>query len=169
MKRFTLIILVGLFAVLVIGVFVVINNSETEDNAESLSPINSQSSDSESSPATSGSANLAISDQNYIEYSPDALKDTDNAETKRVLFFHAEWCSTCKFFESDIMEVGIPEGLVIIEADYDNETELKQQYGVSVQSTFVLIDANGEILKTWPFASGLSSAQDLYSAISAET
>ena len=99
----------------------------------------------------------------YIEFSDSVL--ADSSDTKRVLFFHAPWCSTCNFFEGQIEEQGVPSGVTIIKVDYDSETEIKKQYGVTVQSTFVSLDQNGGVEQTWPFASGLKGIQDLYDIV----
>jgi len=82
-----------------------------------------------------------------------------------VVFFHAPWCSTCNYFEGQIEEQGVPDNVTILKVDYDSETELKKKYGVNIQSTFVQLDANGAVVKTWPFARGLSGIQDLYNQI----
>ena len=99
----------------------------------------------------------------YVDYSEQALADSSG--NKQVVFFHATWCSTCNFFEGQIEDQGVPDGVTVLKADFDRDTELKDQYGVNVQSTFVLLDENGEVEQTWPFASGLRSIQDLYSAV----
>lgn len=103
------------------------------------------------------------SKENYVDFSEETLLAT--ADTKRIVFFHADWCSTCTFFEKQIKEQGVPENVTILKANYDRELELKSRYGVTVQSTFVLLDENGEVERTWPFASGLRSIQDLYTAV----
>lgn len=99
----------------------------------------------------------------YVDYSVEAI--AENSDTSRVVFFHADWCSTCNFYERQIKEVGVPEGITVLKADFDRDTELKKKYGVRVQSTFVLLDENGEVARTWPFAAGLNGIQDLYDAV----
>jgi len=68
-----------------------------------------------------------------------------------VLFFAASWCSTCRRTRANIEAdlAGIPSGLVIVVVDYDAERDLRRQYGVTVQHTFVHIDADGTELKRW--------------------
>lgn len=70
---------------------------------------------------------------------------------KRVLFFHASWCSTCKGLASDISsnESKIPPGLAIAKVDFDTETDLKKRYGVTVQHTLVQIDGAGNEIARW--------------------
>jgi thioredoxin 1 len=68
-----------------------------------------------------------------------------------VLFFAASWCSTCRRTRANIEAdlAGIPPGLVIVVVDYDNATDMRRQYGVTVQHTLVQIDADGVALKKW--------------------
>lgn len=99
----------------------------------------------------------------YVVYDESVLAST--AGTKRVLFFHATWCSTCNEFERQIKKSGVPEGLTIIKADYDSDFELRKRYKVNVQSTFVLLDENDEVVQRWPFGSGLKDISDLYEQV----
>lgn len=99
----------------------------------------------------------------YENFGPTALADATG--TKRVLFFHASWCAVCNAFEKEIEEIGIPEGITIIKANYDDERELKKRYKVSVQSTFLLLDDNEEEVRRWPFGQGLSDISDLYDLV----
>lgn len=147
----------------IVGVLALVTGGNTQETAAPQTE-NSVVSDTPSTPAPT--TNTSAARERYIDYSDEAV--ASNADTQRVLFFHAEWCSTCKFFERDIKSADIPSDITIIETDYDTETELKQRYGVTVQSTFVLLDDDGNAVKSWPFASGLSSAQDLYDAVAAE-
>jgi thiol-disulfide isomerase/thioredoxin len=82
----------------------------------------------------------------YKSYSPEAVK---NAKWKIVLFFHASWCPTCKASEADILANKIPENLTILKVNYDDSDNLKTQYGVLTQSTFVEVDNNGKEIKKW--------------------
>lgn len=66
------------------------------------------------------------------------------------LFFHAPWCPTCWAVEADILEniAELPEGAVIFKVDYDTATELKKTYNIVSQSVIVMVDSNGEPVKT---------------------
>jgi thioredoxin 1 len=68
-----------------------------------------------------------------------------------VLFFAASWCSSCRRTQANIEAdlSAIPPGLVIVVVDYDTERDLRRRYGVTVQHTFVQIDAEGEPIKRW--------------------
>ncbi len=83
---------------------------------------------------------------NYIDYSPMALK---KAKGRILLFFHADWCSTCKSFDAQIEKNGIPADITILKVDFDTETELKKKYAILSQSTFVQVDQDGNTYKRW--------------------
>lgn len=70
---------------------------------------------------------------------------------RRVLFFHATWCPTCKAADANITKnlAGLPKNVVVFKTDYDRETALKRQYGITSQHTFVLVDAQGRALTKW--------------------
>ena len=80
----------------------------------------------------------------YVEYSDDAIAQ---AEGRVLLFFHAPWCPQCRSVESDILAQGVPDGVTIIKVDYDSRQDLRQQYGVTLQTTFVEVDADGAELQ----------------------
>lgn len=60
-----------------------------------------------------------------------------------VLFFNASWCPTCKATVESLDADGVPAGLTVVSVDYDNATDLRKQYGVTVQHTFVQVDEQG--------------------------
>lgn len=110
--------------------------SETDVSGESEQPA------SEEAPSGPGSyITLAEYDADRGAYAP----------TDVVLFFNAEWCSTCKVardnIESDL--AGIPSDLTIVVVDFDTANDLRQQYGVTVQHTFVQVDSDGNELAKW--------------------
>lgn len=80
----------------------------------------------------------------YLTYSSDLYNSLLGKEAF-ALFFHAQWCPTCRGMEKDInAELGtFPNGAKIIQTDYDTENELKKKYGITTQSTIVIIDKEG--------------------------
>jgi thioredoxin 1 len=85
----------------------------------------------------------------YTDYSSKAFEAA--ASQKRVLFFAASWCPTCRAANADITaKLGqIPKEVVIFKVDYDKETALKTKYGITRQHTFVLVDPKGMGAKKW--------------------
>lgn len=89
----------------------------------------------------------ALAAGTYRDYSEKALAEP-GYET-RVIFFHASWCPECRAFDQSIEAGPIPDGVQILKADYDTETELKDKYGVDIQTTFVKVDEDGELISSW--------------------
>lgn len=76
----------------------------------------------------------------YVDYSEEALAAADGT---RVLFFHAPWCPQCRALEEDILSADLPDGVTILKVDYDSHQALRQQYGVTLQTTLVALDEDG--------------------------
>lgn len=64
-----------------------------------------------------------------------------------VLFFHADWCSTCKALEKQISQTKIPEDLLILEVNFDTQKDIAKKYSILSQSSFVQIDSKGNAYK----------------------
>jgi thiol-disulfide isomerase/thioredoxin len=80
----------------------------------------------------------------YINYKDGVITNTSGT---KLLFFHAAWCPQCRELEADIKKSGVPEGVTIIKVDYDTNQPLRQKYGVTLQTTLVKVDDNGELIK----------------------
>ena len=87
--------------------------------------------------------------ESYAPYSAKAFAET--SKLKRVLFFAASWCPSCRSADKDITDniKLIPADTVIFKTDYDTETALKTKYLVTRQHTFVWVDAKGAVIKKW--------------------
>lgn len=85
----------------------------------------------------------------YISYSQGAFDAA--ADKKRVFFFFAPWCPTCVPTDKEFQAAAdrIPEDVVLLKTDYDSSTELKKQYAITYQHTFVLVDAQGREIEKW--------------------
>ena len=81
-------------------------------------------------------------DQAAYEADPATFHDAGDV----VLFFNASWCPTCKATVESLDSAGVPAGLTVVSVDYDAATDLKKQYGVTVQHTFVQVDEQGNQL-----------------------
>lgn len=99
-------------------------------------------------PQPSRSTAAAVAAGSYVDYA------TWNANRARywandvVLFFHASWCPKCRDTDASA-KAGMPSGLTLVKIDYDNSTGLRQQYGVTLQHTFVQVGTTGNALKKW--------------------
>lgn len=83
----------------------------------------------------------------YQDYSADYLNRLLGNQ-KFALFFHADWCPICKDLKEKInneLSEGRLQNMIILEADYDQEEQLKEQYGIVYQTTIVLFDESGNI------------------------
>lgn len=87
----------------------------------------------------------------YITLAEYDADQAAHAGTDVVLFFNADWCSTCKVARDNIQSdlSGIPSGLTIVVVDFDAANDLRQKYGVTVQHTFVQVDADGNERAKW--------------------
>ena len=120
-------------------------------SAETDAPAESESPSSEAAPSGPGSyITLADYDANKGAY----------ASTDVVLFFNAQWCSTCKVARDNIETdlASIPSDLTIVVVDFDTANDLRQMYGVTVQHTFVQVDSEGNELAKW---SGTVTADEI--------
>jgi thiol-disulfide isomerase/thioredoxin len=94
-------------------------------------------------PAAGSDSDSATIHGIYVEYADDDA----NAEGRILLFFHAPWCPQCRSIESDILAEGVPDGVTIVKVDYDSRQDVRQRYGVTLQTTFVEVDATGAELE----------------------
>jgi thiol-disulfide isomerase/thioredoxin len=92
------------------------------------------------------SSNQANNEGRYVPYSEDILAASAG---QKVLFFHAPWCPQCRSIENGINAQGVPAGLTIIKVDYDTNQELRRKYGVTLQTTFVKVDDQGNFISRY--------------------
>lgn len=100
------------------------------ENSQSAAP----SSNEQTAPTDTGQ---------YVTYEHGIIEST---EGNKVLFFHAPWCPQCRAIESDINQQGAPDDWTIIKVDYDSNQALRQKYGVTIQTTFVKVNDEGEFV-----------------------
>jgi thioredoxin 1 len=122
-----------------------------QTNSESPTASNSPSSATKA-PSASPTSGSHIT---YAEYEKNPGKyDSDEV----VLHFTAPWCPTCQATNESLQETGVPAGLTVVKVDYDTSQDLKQEYGVTTQHTFVQIDDQGEELTKF---TGSITAEDI--------
>lgn len=90
---------------------------------------------------------VTLTDGRFVEYQQALVDDKDYNET--ILFFYASWCPECRAFEQAINNGDIPVGVQILRVNYDTDSDLKTQHQVTLQSTFVRVDADGQQISKW--------------------
>jgi len=91
----------------------------------------------------------------YVSYEAGVMEKT--SKTRRVLFFYANWCPTCRpadeSFKKNVNQ--IPADVSLVQVNYNDteteqaETDLAKKYRVSYQHTFVQIDEQGNEVAKW--------------------
>lgn len=76
----------------------------------------------------------------YVDYADGIVEATAGA---KVLFFHAPWCPQCRKLDEQLRAEGAPAGLTVFKVDYDSRSDLRQRYGVTLQTTVVFVDDTG--------------------------
>lgn len=109
--------------------------------ADEVPPLNTNT--TEQTPASSQNP---VQTAQYKTYAPAEL---GNEYQRHIIFFHASWCPECRAFEQALLSGTLPNDVQILKADYDSETELKQKYSVVIQSTFVEVNKQGELIAKW--------------------
>ncbi|MGE3279129.1 MAG: thioredoxin family protein [Candidatus Altimarinota bacterium] len=81
----------------------------------------------------------------YEDYSEERFNEL-KGNRPVVLNFHADWCPNCRALDKLVKEnlARLPENAVMLKVNYDKATALKQQYGITVQTTLVFFNAQGE-------------------------
>jgi thiol-disulfide isomerase/thioredoxin len=106
------------------------------------SPAPVQTPSAEAAPPVATAAPVAGA---YIDYTDGVVEDTAGA---KVLFFHAAWCPQCRKLDEQLRAEGPPEGLTIFKVDYDSRSDLRQRYGVTLQTTVVFVDDAGAAISS---------------------
>lgn len=141
----TLIVLGVAVGILALAGFTLIQNKQKSQNQ--MMETTKQSRVMESLPAQQGEQ--VMEESSYVDYSPTAYAQAIGK--KRVLFFHASWCPTCKEANTDFTSnsSNIPDGVVVFKTDYDTQQDLKEKYGITYQHTFVQVDDQGAEVTKW--------------------
>lgn len=143
MNRKILIAIVIIVAVIAAGLAYVALNKDTSAPANNNETQDTTSTVPERENASPGNTAIAGA---YVDYSPEKVA---NASGEKILFFHAPWCPQCRAAEKSIKEANLPDNLTIFKVDYDTNQALRQQYGVTLQTTFVKIDDKGNKVESF--------------------
>lgn len=131
------VIIAAVAVLLLMAGFLLLNNNEPNQQQTTSSTVPS---------STQNSAGTIPSQQNvgsYEEYNQEKLAQTTGT---KILFFHASWCPQCRALEADIQKSGVPAGTTIFKVDYDNSQDLRKKYGVTLQTTVVKVDDQGNLI-----------------------
>jgi thiol-disulfide isomerase/thioredoxin len=82
----------------------------------------------------------------YVSYSETAFAA---AKGTRLLFFHAAWCPQCRALDASISRSALPDAVTILKVDYDSQQALRTKYGVTLQTTIVRVDADGNKVESY--------------------
>ena len=95
--------------------------------------------------ATADAAEGADAEGEYLDYEDGVIEATAGP---KALFFHASWCPKCRALDEDLLAEGAPPGLTVFKVDFDSRTDLRQRYGVTLQTTIVFVDDAGEMISS---------------------
>ncbi len=118
----------------------------TGDGAGSDSSAGGDAAKASDGDKSGGNSSNASQPGQYVDYSPELVASTPG---DKLLFFHADWCSQCVSLEGDIEASGVPDGVTIFKVDYDSNQDLRQEYGVTIQTTVVKVDDNGDKIDSY--------------------
>lgn len=139
---------VGVIALLV-GALALVGCATTDASGASADPAATAGVDASTpdamadeteAPEASAAGEAAPADGAYLDYEDGVIEETAGP---KALFFHASWCPKCRALDEDLRAEGAPAGLTVFKVDYDSRTDLRQQYGVTLQTTIVFIDDAG--------------------------
>jgi len=141
-------------AAAIAGVLLLAGCASGEEPADSTAPapVQSESSAPQPTPTTGQSSAPApvAGPGSYIDYGAYQSDPASFAAAGDVvLFFNASWCPTCRTTVANLEGAAVPSGLTVVSVDYDSSTDLRREYGVTVQHTFVQVDASGGQLAKW--------------------
>jgi thiol-disulfide isomerase/thioredoxin len=150
-KVFALIAACIILVAAAVGYLLLRPNGSTEVSTQTVTPQQQDQQTVTSEPAQTENQPLVETQPDartgaYVDYSDTVITATTGT---KILFFHAPWCSQCRAVEASIEAKGVTDGVTIIKVDYDTQQSLRQKYGVTLQTTFVTIDNNGNKIASY--------------------
>lgn len=163
MKNPIIIAVVVVVAIVGIGAYILSQNSTKSESMmvkedttmESKTDDAMMQKDTDNMEKDDKMAKDTMSDSRYVEYSKASFDKAGN--NRRVLYFYASWCPTCKPADADLEanKDRIPNDVTVIRVNYNDpetdqeEKELAKKYGITYQHTFVQIDSQGNEVTKW--------------------
>ncbi len=162
-----IIAIVAAIVVLGIGAYTLSQNSSQSDSMmkkdeammpkekTSMEPTNEMMKKDENAMEGEKMMDDKMTDSRYVQYSKSAFDSASG--NRRVLFFYASWCPTCKPADASFTKNAgkIPEDVTLIRVNYNDpetdqeEKDLAKKYGITYQHTFVQIDGKGREVTKW--------------------
>ena len=138
------------------------DNSSSDDNPDASGTDGSGDANGNASNDSSNASGADSSEAAagpYIEWSEAAF--AEHVDKQRWLYFHADWCSQCIALNADIKShvADIPTDVAIFKVDFVKNDALKQRHGITLQTTIVSVDEQGDKLNTFRAAGSETLAQ----------
>lgn len=134
----------------VLGLAACSSTTSTADGGASAEPAATSAPAATSTPAQGSTQNASV-EGSYISLEDYESNKAKYADSDVVLFFNASWCSTCREANKNLTgsKGDFPNGLTVVNVDYDSNNDLRKKYGVTTQHTFVLVAPDGTEIKKW--------------------
>lgn len=132
----------GIITVLILGGFGYLLMQDDKEPTQSQTTPAVENTEQDPAPESPAPAQAGV----YTAYDESAVRSTQGT---KLLFFHAPWCPQCRAIEESINTSVIPAGVTIFKIDYDTNRGLRQKYGVTLQTTFVKVDDQGNLLEKY--------------------
>ena len=81
-----------------------------------------------------------------VEYNGKGLAESLTTGKKTLVWFHANWCATCK--AQELVLAKIPpnqDQTIIVKVDFDTAPKLRREFKVATQSTFLVFKDGKEV------------------------
>ncbi len=131
-----------------------------EEPAASTPPASAPAEQTSPTPEPGAAEAPALAAGGYVDLEAYEADPASHQSGDVVLFFNASWCPTCRAADSNFASAAFPAGLTIVSVDFDDNTELRQEYGVTVQHTFVQVDAAGSEVAKWSGSTTVDEVAD---------
>ena len=165
-------LIIGVLALIIVGVIIaiiVLNNdsteesttaepqpTSTEESTDTTTPTTSPQSDESqptdqqptptNEPTDSSTTNTPTSQSpaQYTDYTTATFNQARQDNKNVVLFFHANWCPTCRALDREITDglSRLPANTEILKIDYDNAGDLRREYSIRQQHTLVFLSGD---------------------------
>lgn len=147
-------ILIPIILIVIIGVFFLFA-SKNEKSIKIVTPVTETIENKDKAIETKPETQSIQPKSRYIIHSQATFEQFIGK--KRILFFYANWCPTCRPVNNDLLSNfdKIPQDFIVIRINYNDtetdtfEKELAKKYSITYQHTFVQIDEDGNEITKW--------------------